>query len=379
MLMDVFSHQDRLGNLNQSQSFSDKLSYLHATIKQRHPQIDRVAIALYEHDTDMLMTYVYSSDDRSPLEHYQAKLSECGSLKEMLDKNQPRLINDLSLFEHGEQPHTQLISQAGYQSSYTVPLFAEGVLLGFLFFNSWEKNAFNESLLAELDMTAHLIAFMLYSEQSKVKTLLATVRSAQQMSEHRDPETGAHLERMAHYSRLIAQELAEKYGFSDTFIEHIFLFSPLHDIGKITIPDNILLKPGRLSEAEYRIMRTHSSNGRDIIDKLLQNYGLDGVEYIDLLRNIALYHHEAVDGSGYPEALEQEEIPIEARIVAVADVFDALTSHRPYKAAWDNDKAFEKMRSMAGTKLDAECVEALLKHRERIESIQQTFTENRFG
>jgi len=377
--MDMYSHQDSLGPLNESRSIEEKLRFLHTMLKQRHPKIDRIAIALYEHDTDNLSSYVYSSDYQSPMEHYETKLSECHSLLEMLNKNQPRLNNDLSVFEDSDQAHTHFINQAGFHSSYTLPLFAEGMLLGFLFFNSWERNAFDESLLPELDMTGHLVAFMLYSEQSRIKTLLATVRSATEMSHHRDPETGSHLERMAHYSRLIARELANKYSFSDAYIEHIFLFSPLHDIGKITIPDNILLKPGKLSEAEYRVMRTHSQNGRDIIDKLLQNYGLDGVEYIGLLRNIALYHHEAVDGSGYPEALEQEDIPIEARIVAVADVFDALTSHRPYKAAWSNEKAFAKLQQMAGRKLDRECVEALINNQDQVVRIQRKFNENRYG
>ena len=220
---------------------------------------------------------------------------------------------------------------------------------------------------------------MLHGEKSRIDTLVATVRSAREISKHRDPETGSHLERMAHYSRLIARELAERHDFSDSYIEHIFLFSPLHDIGKLTIPDSILLKPGKLTEDEFEVMRTHSENGRNIIDKLLQNYGLDGVEYIDLLKNIALYHHEAVDGSGYPEHLRQEDIPIEARIVSVADVFDALTSHRPYKAAWSNEEAFAKLKEMAGTKLDRECVDALLNNVDEVVRIQKTFYENAFG
>lgn len=126
-------------------------------------------------------------------------------------------------------------------------------------------------------------------------------------------------------------------------------------------------------------MRKHSENGRDIIDNLLMHYGLDGVEYIELLRNIALYHHESVDGTGYPERLTQDEIPIEARIVAVADVFDALTSHRPYKPAWSNEEAFAKLREMSGHKLDKDCVNALLGCQHKVEEIQARFDENRFG
>jgi HD-GYP domain-containing protein (c-di-GMP phosphodiesterase class II) len=377
--MTIYDHKDAYENLNQPKSLAEKLSYLHETMKLRHGYIDRMAIALHNQDTDVLSTYAFSAEGGSPLQHYDARLQDCPSLLELVRLNRPRLLNDLDLLKEGEQRHTQLIASAGYQASYTVPLFAEGVFLGFLFYNSKQKDVFHEEVLPELDMAAHLLAFMLFSEKGKLNTLVATVRSARDLSHHRDPETGAHLERMAHYSRLIAFELAEKYGFNDQFIEHLFLFSPLHDIGKLTIPDNILLKPGKLTDAEYQVMRTHSQNGREIIDKLLENYGLDGVDYIDLLRNIAMYHHEAVDGSGYPEHLKQEDIPIEARIVAVADVFDALTSHRPYKTAWPNNKAFDKLRELAGSKLDAECVEALLKNTEKIQSIQKTFHENQLG
>ena len=157
------------------------------------------------------------------------------------------------------------------------------------------------------------------------------------------------------------------------------MFSPLHDIGKIAIPDRILLKPGRLTDDEMSIMRTHPLRGQEMITDLLANFGLENTEHVDMLRNIAVYHHEAVNGGGYPEGRSGDEIPLEARIVAVADVFDALTSRRPYKEAWDNDRAFETLSKMAGEQLDRDCVDALLSQREAIEVIQQQFRENIYG
>ena len=126
-------------------------------------------------------------------------------------------------------------------------------------------------------------------------------------------------------------------------------------------------------------MKSHAVKGREMIDALLKNYGLDGIGYIDMLRNIAMHHHEAYDGSGYPTGLKAEKIPIEARIVSVADVFDALTSERPYKPAWDNDRAFQTLQDLAGHKLDARCVKVLIDNREEVEQIQHRFQENRFG
>jgi HD-GYP domain-containing protein (c-di-GMP phosphodiesterase class II) len=253
------------------------------------------------------------------------------------------------------------------------------VFFGFIFFNSGSKNVFDERLLGELDMLAHLITLMVYNERASISVLSATVKSAVEMSHERDPETGSHLQRMARYAQLIARGLADRYSFDDQFVEHIFLFSPLHDLGKISIPDKILLKPGKLSPDEFDVMKTHAERGRRMVDSLLSNFGLDSVGYVDVLRNIAQYHHEAVDGSGYPQGLKAGLIPIEARIVAVADIFDALTSRRPYKQAWSNDKAFATLREMAGEKLDRDCVQVLLDQREEVERIQRTYQENEFG
>jgi HD-GYP domain-containing protein (c-di-GMP phosphodiesterase class II) len=291
----------------------------------------------------------------------------------------PRVVNDLELFNQGQQQHTQAIAQQGYQASYTTPMVCEGVFFGFVFFNSSTKGVFDERLLGELDMLAHLITLMVYNERASINTLAATVKSALEMSHERDPETGSHLQRMARYAQLIARSLADRYSFNDQFVEHIFLFSPLHDLGKISIPDRILFKPGKLSAEEFAIMKTHAERGRGMVDSLLSNYGLDSIGYVDILRNIAQYHHEAVDGSGYPEGLKAGLIPIEARIVAVADIFDALTSRRPYKEAWTNDEAFATLQEMAGEKLDRDCVQALVSQRDEVERIQRTYQENEFG
>jgi HD-GYP domain-containing protein (c-di-GMP phosphodiesterase class II) len=157
------------------------------------------------------------------------------------------------------------------------------------------------------------------------------------------------------------------------------MYSPLHDIGKIAIPDRILFKPGQLDADEHAIMRTHARKGREIIDEILANFGLHGVQQANILRNIAEYHHEAVNGHGYPAGLAGTAIPLEARIVAVADVFDALTSRRPYKDAWSNDEAVAMLRRMAGEQLDGECVEALVANRAEVEAIQAQFREDPLG
>jgi len=168
-------------------------------------------------------------------------------------------------------------------------------------------------------------------------------------AEFRDPETGAHIQRMSHYSRLIAEQL----GLSREEQDLILLAAPMHDVGKIAIEDNILLKPGRLDDAELAIMRQHAQKGYEI---------LAGSES-DLMRlaaTIAHSHHEKYDGSGYPQGLGGEDIPLCGRIVAVADVFDALTSERPYKPAWELDRATQFLRDGMGSHFDPRCVQAFL-------------------
>lgn len=265
-----------------------------------------------------------------------------------------------------------------YKSSYTMPMFLNGEFFGFLFFDSYRKNAFDENVLHYLDMVGHLLSLLVIHELSTTRSLTGIVRTATNMVIHRDFETGAHLDRMSNYARLIAKEVAKKYQLDDEIVEHIFMFSPLHDIGKIGISDSILLKPGKLTEAEFDTMKTHVTKGGEMIDMMLENLGLDGFPHADILRNIALHHHESINGSGY-QGLTDDEIPIEAKIVAVADVFDALTSVRPYKKAWSIDKAFEFLQSMAGSKFDRDCVDALINCRDEAEAIQKRFQEDHIG
>ncbi|MGV8892466.1 MAG: HD domain-containing phosphohydrolase [Burkholderiaceae bacterium] len=169
-------------------------------------------------------------------------------------------------------------------------------------------------------------------------------------AEHRDPETGAHLLRMASYSRLIAINL----NLSEAEQNLIQDAAPMHDVGKVGIPDSILLKPGRLTDDEMAIMRTHAQIGADILQG-------SASLLLQTAAKIALTHHEKYDGSGYPNGLQAEQIPLYGRIIAVADVFDALTSTRPYKQAWDIDRAAALIRNSAGNHFDPACVHAFFK------------------
>ena len=374
----MFEHQDVLSALNGKLPLPEKIKFVHDLLKERFDFIDRISVSIYDAKTDLLKTFLHSSSGDDPLSLYSARLSDSASLQEILKVGRPRLVNDLDVFRDVHAAHARSIAAQEYNSSYTKPMFLNGDFFGFLFFNSYRKNAFDETVLHYLDMLGHLLSLLVIHELSAKRSLMGVVQTATNMVGHRDFETGAHLNRMSAYARLIALGVAKKYQLDDEFIEHIFMFSPLHDIGKISIADSILLKPGKLTETEFDTMKTHAARGGEIIDTMLKNLGFDGFPHSDILRNIALHHHEALNGSGY-HGLKDIEIPIEAKIVAVADVFDALTSIRPYKKPWSNDDAFEFLQSMAGTKFDNDCVAALMNVRDEVEDIQRRFHEDHFG
>ena len=195
-------------------------------------------------------------------------------------------------------------------------------------------------------------------------TRLEIIRRLGRAAEFRDNETGFHIIRMSKFSRLIAI----RSGMNEEQSELILNASPMHDIGKIGIPDRILLKPGKLDAQEWKIMQTHAAIGADILS------GHDS-ELMTMAKEIAISHHEKWDGSGYPNGLAGEQIPLSGRIVAVSDVFDALTSERPYKKAWPVEEAIEEIKRGAGLHFDPDLVEVFLQVLPEILDVRGRYVE----
>jgi len=197
------------------------------------------------------------------------------------------------------------------------------------------------------------------------------------LAESRDPETGAHLERVQEYTRLLAQHLAGSEKFKSIvdgeYIRLIYLTSPLHDIGKVGIPDCVLLKPDRLSDAEFAIMKTHASIGAETLDAALRKF--PNTRFLQMARDIAATHHERWDGTGYPAGLSGEAIPLCGRIMALADVYDALTSKRVYKAAFGHEIAKAMIVKESGSHFDPDVVQAFLQLEERFLAIRDQFAQ----
>ena len=197
------------------------------------------------------------------------------------------------------------------------------------------------------------------------------------MAESRDPETGEHLDRMREYCKLLAQQLQKRSKYekliNQEFIDTLYKASPLHDIGKIGIPDSILQKPGKLTDEEFDIMKTHASIGENSLEEVHANYPQNSV--IAMGAVIAGKHHEKWDGSGYPNALKGEDIPLSARILALGDVYDALSSKRPYKEAFTHEICKKMILEGSKKHFDPEVVDAFLEIEDAFIEINERFSD----
>lgn len=198
------------------------------------------------------------------------------------------------------------------------------------------------------------------------------------LAESRDFETGSHLERIQNYCKVISQHLLDRTEFveltDNAYARLIYTTSPLHDIGKVGIPDSILLKPGRLTDREFEIMENHTTIGGETLNAALQEF--PDAKFLQMARDIALTHHERYDGDGYPHGLKGEDIPLCGRIVALADVYDALISKRVYKEAFAHDVAQSIIFNEAGTHFDPAIVDAFKETADQFVAIRERFLQH---
>jgi putative two-component system response regulator len=224
-------------------------------------------------------------------------------------------------------------------------------------------------LIARLRIAERILSF-----QTRDVTIFALAK----LAESRDPETGAHLERVRSYSHVLAQYLTAHAPpgshLEPDYAHLIYLTSPLHDIGKVAIPDHVLLKPGRLSDREFEIMKTHTTLGAKTLDAALKEH--PEASFLRMALNIALTHHERWDGTGYPSGLKGEQIPLCGRVVALADVYDALTSKRIYKDAFGHDIAKAIILKDEGTHFDPAIVQAFVETEAAFMEIRERYSDS---
>ena len=354
-----------------------QLAELHGSVQRQHPSLHRMAVATHDAENQRLRTFIHSTEGVNPLSLYEARREAVPSLMELARKGSPRVLHDLRELPQPQGEHTRRLLEAGFRSSLTVPLVEAGRTRGFLFLDSTEPGYFTPARTESLSVAVQAVSLLVRHHLAVVHMLYTAVQMMRELARARDWETGNHVRRMARYARLVAATLGTSWGFDDETVEFLYLFAPLHDVGKVAIPDRVLLKQGPLDTAELRTMRSHTEAGTVIVNMLLEDGSVVELPHAGMLRNIVRHHHEAMDGSGYPDGLAGEEIPLEARVTAVADVFDALTTRRPYKGAWTVDEAFRFLHDRAGTLFDRDCVEALEACREEVEEARERFRDER--
>lgn len=221
---------------------------------------------------------------------------------------------------------------------------------------------------------------LMRSKQELIAAQGATITAFCSLAEVRDNETGNHIRRTQHYIRALAEHLAGHPRFSDAltdeYIQLLFKSAPLHDVGKVAIPDAILLKPGKLTPEEWAIMKRHTIHGRDAIAQAESELGENHGAFLRCAREIAYGHHERWDGSGYPEGLAGEAIPLSARLMALADVYDALISRRVYKEAFPHQQAVVIMLEGRGSHFDPDMLDAFLQIEAEFRAIARQFSDN---
>ena len=312
----------------------------------------------------LLISHIYSKDKQALHEGDSIAL-EHPVMNKVIKENKvisfDNLAEDLKGINGNDEFFVKLLDM-GMQSMIVFPLNISGEERAVLIFASRDKLAYADSHRELLGNITAQVSHAFDRTIGMESLVISAVEGLAKLAESRDPETGDHLERMSLYSYIIADELYNEENADEVlpgnYARHVFQFAPMHDIGKVGIEDGILLKPGKLTSEEWLEMRKHPVIGADVLRRCESQVNKAGYSMFNIGIEIAEGHHEKFDGSGYPYQRKGKEIPLSARIVALADVFDALTSRRPYKEAWPIEKAVKLIEEESGQHFDPRVVKA---------------------
>ena len=305
---------------------------------------------------------------------------ESTSLKNIIETKKGIITKSIpdELKKRPNSASLKLLDKEGIKSNMIIALILNDTVFGFLFFSSLDENNYSKKDLELGIKIAQEISGILNTTYLTKKMFLSTTSAFANLVEKKDNDTGDHILRMTHYSRIIAEGLIDykdlEYSVSQSFVNDITNYAPIHDIGKVGIPDSILKKPGKLTPEERVIMETHATIGGDILENIKENLTIFNRNFFKIAMEIASGHHEKWDGSGYPKGLIGNEIPLSARIVAIADVFDALSSKRVYKDDFGFENSIEIINEGAGKHFDPELVKVF---NNSIDEIRKIYEKNK--
>lgn len=296
-------------------------------------------------------------------ELFTKKIDAYDSIANMVKHRGKRVIHDLNNISQNDRT-VQLLNN-GHRSSFSYPLVFKDQAIGMVFFNASDVGFFVD-VNVEQDMLflAMLIQAVMVRQIEKQQLIKISLSIALNMGHAKDPETKGHLRRMERYSSKLAYLLENDKPITHEFIRRIESYAAFHDIGKYKVPDSILFSTKIFTPEERKVMNLHCQHGIDIVDDVLGYFpeNLRSHDEYAFLKNIVLHHHERFDGKGYPAGLIGDSIPLESRIIMVADVFDALLSKRLYKDAWSLDDVVGYMQANSGTMFDPDCIRVLIEN-----------------
>lgn len=364
-------------NVNSVNTFDGILQYIYETFSTFIPY-SHIGIALLQEDGETLeATFGISGGALEGLVQrlvgLTARLGET-SMGNILAKGEPRIIDDLERYtKRPASDYNQILLDAGVRASITLPLLLNRQPVGIIFFSSVVPGIYRQEHIAFLRILANSIAISLNKNLFIDRLHYSSVLALAKLAEARDEETGDHLERMKQYTRLIASLLMEEGIYPEQLnfrlVRSIERFSPMHDIGKVGVRDAVLRKPGKLTPEEFAEMKLHPIYGADVLRAAEAAVAEQQPDMFAIGIEIAESHHERWDGSGYPYGLAGEQIPLSARVVAVADVFDALTSTRVYKEAFSFEESFKTLLEGSGSHFDPVIIDCLARHKDRLEEL----------
>lgn len=359
-------------------SMYDLLWKIMNTVDKKLP-LDRLSFAFIDNFGNVIAETASTKLDNIYLEGGFVDNLKNTSLQYIVQSKNYRIINDLE--DHYYNKHkseaTRLLLKEGIRANITAPIEFSGKIVGFIFFASSKKNVYNKNHLNLTRRIVNILKQNIFSHYIVQQIIAASSNGFVRLVEGKDNETGDHISRVTSVARLIAKKLSEfNPEITPKFIRELYLFTPLHDIGKVGIPDDILLKPGRLTKEEYHLMKNHVNIGENIIrdiNKSIEN--LSDLSLLDVAIDIISGHHEKFDGSGYPRGKKGRNIPLAGRIVAVADVFDALMSKRPYKDAFSFEESFNLIKRGSGNHFDPEIVDIFETSIDEVKKIYELYKE----
>ena len=371
-----------IDNMNNNYNFTEMLNFINETFSE-FISYNYIGVALIDKEKQTVKATYGVSDGsiKGMPEDLMGKTFRLKdtSLEAVIEEGNARIINDLDAYTEGRpvKYYNKIIMEAGIKSSITLPLKRGNDPIGVIFFSSSQKHVYRQEHIALLKMLANSIAVSFEQNIFIDDLIYSNTLALAKLAEARDEDTGEHLERMKVYSSKIAEFLYGDGLFQDKidleYINQIERFSPLHDIGKVGVPDGILLKPGKLTPEEFEEMKKHTTYGAEVLRTAEKTISRHKRCLFGIGIEIAEGHQEWWDGSGYPFGRKEEEIPLSARIVAVADVLDALTSERPYKKAFPFEQSFQMMMEERGTHFDPVILDCFQEHKDEIFRIYKGF------